>query len=142
LSYSHSISIVLTLKKRNFSEILRFVIFWCRLDKRHQTITKLKIALILWCFTKHINKQSCTVKQISVCYIHTVTVAVLYCSVTVNCINIFCYNFAPVGRKVTWPAVWPTVLLSQFCTTTVTAHRHCIIRCTADRVTTSWLMVS
>jgi len=54
-------------------------------------------------------------KQISVFYIHAVAVGVEI-------------------RKVTWPAAWPTVLLSQFCTPTVTAHRHCIICCTADRV--------
>jgi len=64
--------------------------------------------------TKHVNQSSCTVKQISVRYIHTLTVAVLYCCCTVNYINKFYYNFAPEGRKVTWLAAWPTVLLSQF----------------------------
>jgi len=130
--YSHCISIVRTLKEKwkfvwNF-KLCHFLVPF--------------ILLFYFVSQKHINKLSCTVKQISVCYIHAVTVAVLYCCCTLNYINIFYYNFAPDGWKVTWPAVWPTVLLSQFCTPTVTAHRHCIIRCTADRVTTSWLMLS
>jgi len=37
------------------------------------------ILLFYFVSQKHINKLSFTVKQISVCYIHAVTVAVLYC---------------------------------------------------------------
>ena len=104
--------------------------------------------LLLFYFVsqKFINELSCIIKQISVSYIHGVKVGVFVLFVfLVNYNKQFYFIFGPGGRKVTWPAAWPTVLLSQFlytdshstpslyrlfcclssCTPTVTAHRHC-----------------
>ena len=64
---------------------------------------------------KCINKLGCAVKQISVFYIHgeKVWVFIIILSAWSKITN-FNITSEPDGGKVTWSAVWPTVLLSQF----------------------------
>ena len=63
---------------------------------------------------KCINKLGCTVKQICVFYIRGEKVwvfIIILCAWSKINFNI---TSGPDGQKVTWSAVWPTVLLSQF----------------------------
>ena len=96
----------------------KFQLKWCCVMSPLHTVLLQFVLLILVCFIKIFNKSGRIVKQISVFYIHGEKVSVFIMSLSEwGKITNFNITSKPDGRNVTWPAAWPTVLLSQFLNT-------------------------